>query len=218
MMSKTIKKSLGENEKVLKYFSLCDRYLKVKITASLLKWLFIILLIAIAVYLLDYFQIFSSPGINNSSFGYESKNYDQGMSSFVSRIWIALGLAFLLLITPIIVLYNLFYLKISNEFVFTEKRILVKRGWLTTRVKSIYYGRITNTSIRQSFIERFIKSGSLFISTAGSEGYEAKLLHVGRPYELKRDLYNAKVNYKQRTQGEQGSFEKINEEAENDGS
>ncbi len=219
MISKIIKKSLGQDEKIIKYFSICNRYIKIRIIALLIKWLAIFLGISIGLFFIDKAQLIAIPVGRNiinqtPSTPYEEildqTNFSDKLSQYLNiidveevgqwiiSIWMILAIIFLLIIAPGIIFYNVFYLRISNEFLFTDQRIIVKRGWLETSIKTIYYNQITDIGVNQSFLERIIKSGTLSISTAGSDGYEAILYHVKNPYELKKVLYDIKLEYQKK--------------------
>ena len=122
-------------------------------------------------------------------FLFSPANNSLGEEFSINNILLIIALFFFLVVTPFIIFFNRFYIKISNEFVFTDKRIIVKRGWIETKVKTIYYDRITDISVNQSFLDRIIKTGTLSISTAGSDGYEAIISHIRKPYEVKSVLY-----------------------------
>ncbi len=182
MMSRSIKKTIHKDEEVKKYFSICNRYIKLKIITLLLKWFFVFLIACAIIYLLFLF----SPA--NSSLSEEFS---------IDAIVLTVVLFFFLVVTPFIIFFNSFYIKISNEFVFTDKRIIVKRGWIETKVKTIYYDRITDISVGQSFLDRIIKTGTLSISTAGSDGYEAVISHIRKPYEVKNVLYEVRNKHRE---------------------
>ncbi len=208
MPSSTIKKSISKNEEIKKYFSLCNRYIQIKIIANLLKWFFIFLVISLVLFFADQIQIFAIPETQKASEEYSDiiskSEAGQGFLSLLNtntadvsqqifNIWVILALIFLLIITPSIIFYNLFYLKVSNEFVLTNRRMLIKRGWISTKVKSIHYEKITDISVSQSLFDKIIKTGILSVSTAGTDGYKAVLRHIPRPYKIKDLLYNLKT-------------------------
>jgi uncharacterized membrane protein YdbT with pleckstrin-like domain len=98
---------------------------------------------------------------------------------FIAGIWVFLGGYF----------YFGLYLRWANSFAFTNKRILIHRGWLSTSMVSVDYSKITDLEVRQSFVERLVyNSGILFVNTAGSTGQEIILSKVGEPYLLKKKL------------------------------
>lgn len=82
-----------------------------------------------------------------------------------------------------------FYLKKANAFAFTNKRVLIHRGWLSTRITSIDYQKITDVHISEPFFDRvFTKTGNMAINTAGSNNLEIVLQHIEAPYEMKKKL------------------------------
>jgi len=81
------------------------------------------------------------------------------------------------------------YLKRSNNFAFTQKRILILRGWLSTQLISIDYDKITDIKVEQSFFEKLaFNTGSLIIDTAGTNLPEVILINIEDPYETKKKL------------------------------
>lgn len=89
----------------------------------------------------------------------------------------------------IIYLYFEQYLKNANAYAFTNKRVLIHRGWLSTKTISVDYDKITDVTIVEPLLDKlFSKSGSLAINTAGSLGQEIVLHHIESPYEVKKKL------------------------------
>jgi membrane protein YdbS with pleckstrin-like domain len=92
-------------------------------------------------------------------------------------------------------LYYFFYLPKANKYAFTNKRILIHRGWLSTNLTSVDYSKITDVFVRQGFFEKtFTSSGTIAVNTAGSGGEEVVLNNVANPYTLKRLLDELKDN------------------------
>ncbi len=191
--SNIIKKSLGDKEEVKYKFSLSNEYVRIKLSAAILKWLLIISVLSMALFVFLDFKNDNQNLNGNQYFNY------QGGSQILSKevdnnnwlIWTAL-IFFLFIVLPILSLYNLYYLRISNEYFFTNQRVLIKKGWLSTKTVSIHYDRITDISVTQNLLDRILKIGSISISTAGSEGYEVNLNHVSKPYLLKKKLFSLK--------------------------
>jgi uncharacterized membrane protein YdbT with pleckstrin-like domain len=87
--------------------------------------------------------------------------------------------------------YYGFYVKVANAYAFTNKRILIHKGWLSTHTISVDYPKITDIHIREPFIARvFTKTGVIAINTAGSNSLEILLTAVEKPYEIKKILDN----------------------------
>ena len=98
----------------------------------------------------------------------------------------AVGLGAILIILGIFLMW---YLKKANKYAFTNKRVLIHRGWLSTRLISIDYNKITDTHVEEPIIDKIItKTGHLSINTAGTSVQEAVLKHIESPYEVKKKL------------------------------
>jgi len=106
-------------------------------------------------------------------------------------IWsplLLLGVFGLFLVTGAVI-YWYFYVPRANAFAFTDKRVIVHRGWLSTNMTTVEHSKVTDVSVREGFIERVITgSGALAINTAGTAGLEVVLTNVAEPYELKKKL------------------------------
>lgn len=94
-----------------------------------------------------------------------------------------------LLTFPIALFYYAFYMRVSNAYAFTNKRVLIHTGWLSTRSTSIDYSKITDVHVREPFFDKILtKTGDIAINTAGSGAIEVVLRHVEKPYEIKKLL------------------------------
>jgi uncharacterized membrane protein YdbT with pleckstrin-like domain len=203
-ISNIIKKSIGTDEEIKIGFSMCFRYLKFKITLSLLKWLLISILVFVVLSVTSSnWQFAFVPTSNNQDSFYEndlSSNFNNTSLEIIENnmdaILLTLVAIYIFIIIPSVLFYNLYYLRISNEFVFSDKRVLVKTGWISTKMISINYNRITDAQIIQSLIDRILNIGSLAISTAGSEGYRISLSHISDPHNKKKLLHELKEAYR----------------------
>ena len=85
--------------------------------------------------------------------------------------------------------YYGWYLKKANKYAFTDKRVLIHRGWLSTKLISIDYAKITDIEIQEPFLDKLLyKTGSLSVNTAGTTLREMVLKHIESPYEIKKKL------------------------------
>jgi twitching motility protein PilT len=77
----------------------------------------------------------------------------------------------------------------TNIYAFTNKRVLIHRGWLSTNLISVDYHKITDIYVKEGFLQRILfKSGTIAIDTAGTGGKEITLSNVANPYKLKKLL------------------------------
>ncbi|GMX58526.1 MAG: hypothetical protein MCSN_1800 [Candidatus Microsyncoccus archaeolyticus] len=85
--------------------------------------------------------------------------------------------------------YYKFYLPSANAYAFTNKRVLIHRGWLSTHTISVDYSKITDIHIVEPFLDKIIThTGHIAIITAGSTRDQIILQHIESPYEVKKKL------------------------------
>ena len=133
----------------------------------------------------------------------ETVEYEFSLSNvyryFWGSLWSVLSLPLIFLFKPgqifflIVMLYNWFYhgfyLQASNAYAFTNRRVLIHKGWLSTITVSVDYNKITDVSVIEKFFEKLIfRSGELLIDTAGTSEEEIVLKHIHAPYEKKKKL------------------------------
>ena len=157
-------KTLASDEKVQIEFSIGDRYQKFRT----ISWGIISLL-------LFFFGIYAA--------------FLKGASPGVA-VFLAFPCLSVFLIAKF---YFGYYLKVANAYAFTNKRVLIHRGWLSTHTISVDYAKITDVHITEPIFERFIThTGNIAIITAGSTSDQIVLLHVKAPYEIKKQLDSLK--------------------------
>jgi len=114
----------------------------------------------------------------------------------VFKIILGIIFLFILPIGLVIILLGLFsywYLQVANKFAFTNKRVLIHRGWLSTNLISIDYDKITDVVVYEPFLNKILYGiGDLSIRTASTE--HAILDRVDKPYEVKKILDSLKGN------------------------
>lgn len=111
-------------------------------------------------------------------------------------VWCLIGLILALgalktgiAIILISIFYTQFYMKAANAYAFTNKRVLLHRGWFSTTMVSAEYNKITDVVVSEPILNKlFTKSGNLHINTAGSAQDEIVLKNIATPYEVKKKL------------------------------
>lgn len=139
---------------------------------------------------------------NNEELKYEfsiSKKYIN--TSIIIRAIICIPVLFLnasigIILLIIILLYFKIYLPKANIYGFTNKRVLIHRGFFSTELISVDYSKITDVTVHQSFMERdsIFDCGEISINTAGSSGKEIVLRNVSKPYDIKKKLDELRDN------------------------
>lgn len=109
---------------------------------------------------------------------------------FMSDFWLAsfLGLA---------ALAHSLYLRVAYFYFLTDKRIIYYYRFLSTKLVSIDYQKITDLNVRENFLEKiFFGSGNLAINTAGTSKEEIVFFHVANPHYLKKIIDQASKKIK----------------------
>lgn len=127
----------------------------------------------------------------NEDLKYEFSVGNQYIKTYLI-IWGIISLC-TLVIAPLTFAIGYIYLKIylqkANIYGFTNKRVLIHKGFFSTDLVSVDYSKITDVTVKESFLDKaFTKSGQLYINTAGSDNKEIILQHVENPYEIKKKL------------------------------
>lgn len=100
--------------------------------------------------------------------------------------------AFLIIL---VLFYFGFYLRVANAYAFTGDRVLIHRGWLSTKLISTEYQKITDVTVHEPFLKRIIfRVGSIIVNTAGTGTHEIELRNVEHPYEVKKKLDELRAN------------------------
>lgn len=108
-------------------------------------------------------------------------------------VWIIVALFFLAvwplsILVILIGVLHFMYIKVANAFAFTNKRVLIHFGWLSTMAKSVNFEKITEVSVYEPFLSRIItKTGDLTIHT-GNMTDTLILKNIEKPYEVKKKL------------------------------
>lgn len=168
MLNPTI--DLAENEKIQKNFSVSNIY----ILLNLAFHSFIALIIS-------YFLPNNGDSLNIFLSKYLNINISSAMTNNIVDI-----IYYALFLYVAVVALGLLYLRLSNNYYLTNKRLIVRYGFLNIDIKTVEYNRITDMETKQNFFERFISfSGDITVNTAGGDEMEIELYNIDSPTELK---------------------------------
>ena len=77
----------------------------------------------------------------------------------------------------------------TNRYLFTTRRILIKKGLFSVKLTAALFDKITNLVVDQSMIDRWLlHHGTIVVNTAGVSKGEIVLKYVDYPLELKNLL------------------------------
>jgi hypothetical protein len=121
------------------------------------------------------------PGIIFGALGYGAGYFFH----LVPGYCLLLGLAAAMVVAFI----KSFHLYHSNRYLFTTRRVIIKRGIFSVKVTAALYDKITHIEVDQSFTDRFLlHHGKVIINTAGMNKEGIVLKFVDYPLELKNLL------------------------------
>jgi uncharacterized membrane protein YdbT with pleckstrin-like domain len=78
---------------------------------------------------------------------------------------------------------------LSTQYVFTDRRIIVRSGILTKRGRDMPLSKINNVTFSVPFLGRFLNYGELQVVSAGTEG-DLLIDDVPNVEEIQRDIYH----------------------------
>lgn len=101
----------------------------------------------------------------------------------------------LLIIGAIYIFVEQFKLKLV-KYVITNERVIIKRGWLNIKLTSINLVNILDTKAEQTFKERLIRTGTIYLFTANdSQNSEdnfiqnvPRIANVDNPFERHSEI------------------------------
>ncbi len=93
------------------------------------------------------------------------------------------------------------YYNTAFKYIFTNRRIIIHNGWLSTKTASLDYDKITDIRVIQDYWEKiFYQTGTLTIDTAGGpDNDEAIILkNINSPYQVKQILDTLRFQFQDR--------------------
>ena len=107
----------------------------------------------------------------------------------IGALYLLASLTVGILIIAAAVFYFGYYLRVANAYAFTDHRVLVHRGWLSSKLISTDYSKITDITVHEPFFSRVLfRTGSVRIDTAGTNRDDVVLANIEHPYEVKKKL------------------------------
>lgn len=73
-----------------------------------------------------------------------------------------------------------------SEFAITNKRVVIKVGWLRRRTVETMLSKVEGINVDQSFIGRLLGYGSIIIT--GTGGTQEPFRNIGSPFEFRRQV------------------------------
>ncbi|MDQ3673152.1 MAG: PH domain-containing protein, partial [Gemmatimonadota bacterium] len=74
----------------------------------------------------------------------------------------------------------------TSEFAVTNKRVVIKVGWLSRRTVETMLSKVEGINVDQSFVGRLFGYGSIIIT--GTGGSQEPFRNIGNPFEFRRQV------------------------------
>jgi uncharacterized membrane protein YdbT with pleckstrin-like domain len=74
----------------------------------------------------------------------------------------------------------------TSEFAVTNKRVVIKVGWLRRRTVETMLSKVEGINVDQSFVGRLLSYGSIVIT--GTGGTAEPFRNIGKPFEFRRQV------------------------------
>lgn len=164
---------LANSESIQKNFSVSNIYILLNLAFH-----------ALIASIISYFLPNNGDSLNNFLDKYLNINISTVMSNYIIDI-----IYYALFLYVGVMALGLLYLRLSNNYYLTNKRLIIREGLFNIEIKTIEYDKITDMETSQTFFERFISmSGDIFVSTAGTTELDANLYNIDSPTELKANI------------------------------
>lgn len=79
----------------------------------------------------------------------------------------------------------------SRSFEVTDKRIVIRRGVLSKKERSVRLENILDVALDRSLFARMFGYGDIYVETAGSSGTEFVFKRIAQPEEVRSAIYAA---------------------------
>ena len=99
--------------------------------------------------------------------------------------WIILAAALVILVWFVLIPFMRW---ITTQYVFTDRRIIIRRGLLTKQGRDVPLAKVNNVSFEQRFIGRMLNYGELQVESANADG-SLYIQDVPNVEEIQRDVY-----------------------------
>ena len=74
----------------------------------------------------------------------------------------------------------------SSEFAVTDKRVIIKVGWLRRKTLELMLGKVEGIGVDQTVIGRMLDSGT--ITVTGTGGSDERFMNIAAPLEFRRQV------------------------------
>ena len=89
----------------------------------------------------------------------------------------------LFFIGVVLLLYALINVK-TTSLVVTDRRVVMKTGWLSQSISEVRIGDIRGVNLQQTIWQRIVGTGTIIVGTAATGGAEIVMVGVNNPHAI----------------------------------
>ncbi len=97
----------------------------------------------------------------------------------------------IIFIKAIVNLISRFIARMSTELVVTNKRLIIKTGFIRRDTKELHHSKVESLSVNQSFIGRMLNYGTVYVGTSGHGSYYPR---IAGPLKFRREAMEVMDN------------------------
>ena len=108
---------------------------------------------------------------------------------YLFKVELLFGLLSGYFLTFLASLIRIYFIAKGTQYILTDRRLLIQRGYFNVSLTSAAYDKITHVEVKQGIAERYLfKYGRVIIHTAGSKNREIILRFIDSPIKFKNLL------------------------------
>lgn len=116
-----------------------------------------------------------------------------GLATFLTALtapWAPFNLIFVVVALVIVVIWAIipFLRWVTTQYVFTNRRVIIRRGLLTKQGRDMPLSKVNNVTFEVSFLGRILNFGRLIIQSAGEDS-DLDIEDVPNVEVIQRDVY-----------------------------
>lgn len=109
--------------------------------------------------------------------------------AYFTKIDLYFGLILGFILSIIFSIFLTWIIKVSHKYILTTRRVIIREGFLSLKISTALYDKITHIEVDQGFMDRlFLHHGTVILNTAGGEKDQIILKYVAYPLEFKNIL------------------------------
>lgn len=100
---------------------------------------------------------------------------------------------FAFIVVPILYFFGVEIYRRSNVYIISDTRLVHQFSFLSHKTSTVFYEKIQDISLTQSFLERVFSLGDIHVTTSGTNQVELVFKGIRKPKNLKNLIVNKMI-------------------------